>query len=169
MRLFSGLSFFAKTAKTPPQGRLEAIFVAPGAGAPMVSLESTQAIQGQGLKDDRYAQSQGFWKATDACQVTLISTFDLAQARRRGAPERLEKGSHRRNLVISGLRIQDLKGHDFQIGEAVFRYQKPRPPCGYLDKIEGAGLARALGKHSGICIQVVQAGLIKRGDTLTLL
>lgn len=148
---------------------MAAIYIAPDAGAPMVSIESAQALIGQGLKDDRYAKNQGFWKATDACQVTLISEYDLKQARRRGASTDLDKGSHRRNLVISGLRTQDLKDRDFRIGEAVFRYQKPRPPCGYLDKIESAGLAKALGKHSGICIQVIQTGCITAGDTLTLL
>lgn len=151
------------------QGRLEAIFIAPTAGAPMLSIESIQALRDKGLEGDRYAQKQGYWKVTEACQVTLISERDLQQARRRGAPANLEQGSHRRNLVISGLATSDLKGHEVQIGEAIMRYQKPRPPCGYLDQIEGKGLAKALGRNSGICLQVIRSGLIRVGDNILLI
>jgi MOSC domain-containing protein YiiM len=100
--------------------------------------------------------------------VTLISEHDLKRSQRRGAA-RLEQGAHRRNLVISGLSSHELRGQDFRIGEAVFRYHKPRPPCGHLDRVEGSGMARALGRHSGICIHVVQGGRIATGDRLELL
>jgi MOSC domain-containing protein YiiM len=150
------------------RGRLEAIFITDAAGKPMRRVDSITAIAHQGLEGDRYGEAKGFWKATDACEVTLISEQDLKQAKRRGAG-RLEQGAHRRNLVISGLPAHALRDRDFRIGEAVFRYQKPRPPCGYLDRVEGAGMARALGRHSGICITVLQGGLISTGDRIEML
>jgi MOSC domain-containing protein YiiM len=150
------------------QGRLEAIFITDAAGEPMRSVDSITAIADQGLEGDRYGEAKGFWKSTDACEVTLISEHDLKRASGRGA-HNLEQGAHRRNLVISGLSSRQLEGRDFRIGEAVFRYQKPRPPCGYLDRVEGAGMARALGRHSGVCITVLQGGRITTGDRLELL
>lgn len=150
------------------QGVLEAIFIAPAAGAPMISADAIQALRDKGLEGDRYAEKQGYWKVTEACQVTLISEHDLQRARRRGAPANLDQGSHRRNLVISGLNVGDLKGREFQIGEAVLRHQKPRPPCGYLDQLEGKGLAKALGRNSGICLQVIRSGWIHVGDKVLI-
>ena len=150
---------------------LAAIYLAPAAGQPMQAHESAEALLGLGLAGDRYAAQAGFWKATDACQITLIGTPDLAWAVRR-APEaqreRLMQGHHRRNLVVDGLKAQALEGMCFRIGEAVFAYRKPRPPCGYLDQVEGVGLCRALGRRSGVSIEVVEGGRFAVGDTLEI-
>lgn len=133
----------------------------------MEKVSAVQAIKDQGLQGDRYSNECGFWKATDACQVTLISMHDLHKAKRR-SQLCLNNGSHRRNLVIDGIKTKALEGQVFRIGDAIFRYQKPRPPCGYLDKIEGRGMAHALGSHSGICLQVLRSGLLSIGDTVEL-
>lgn len=156
----------------PARPVLAAIYLAPEAGQPMQAHRSVEALTGLGLSGDRYATHAGFWKATDACQVTLIGTPDLAWAARR-APEsqrgRLARGHHRRNLVIDGLGAKALEGRRFRIGEAVFAYGKPRPPCGYLDRVEGAGLCRALGRRSGACIEVIEGGRLAVGDAVEIL
>jgi len=150
---------------------LTAIFIAPAAGEPMRGVDAAEAQAGAGLRGDRYGESAGFWKATDACQVTLITTDDLKRAKR-GQPadvaQRLDHGHHRRNLVVDGVTAKHLEGKRFRIGTAVFVYDKPRPPCGYLDQIEGAGLCRALGRDSGICIRVVGSGRVRIGDRLEI-
>lgn len=138
----------------------------------MVSLEMAEALTGLGLEGDRYALQRGYWKVTEACQLTLISEHDLQRAARRlgpaATPEGIGNGSHRRNLVISGLRTASLQDRDFRIGSALFRYQRPRPPCGYLDKVAFSGLAKALGRNSGICVQVIEGGQIRVGDALRI-
>ena len=151
---------------------LAAIYLAPAAGQPMQAHDSAEALSGLGLAGDRYAVQTGFWKTTDACQITLIGTLDLAWAARRAPAaqrERLMQGHHRRNLVVDGLKAQALEGMRFRIGDAVFAYRKPRPPCGYLDRIEGAGLCRALGRRSGVCIEVVEAGRLAVGDVVEII
>jgi len=149
---------------------LSAIFIAPAAGAPMVALNAVEAITGLGLQGDRYALKRGYWKVTEACQVTLISEHDLQHAVRRlgrnGPADGISGGSHRRNLVVSGLTTAALQGKDFRIGEALFRYRRPRPPCGYLDQVAYPGLAKALGRNSGVCIEVIEGGQIRVGDQL---
>ncbi|MEJ2675376.1 MAG: MOSC domain-containing protein [Acidihalobacter sp.] len=155
----------------PTHPTLAAIYLAPVAGAPMNAADAVEAVAGVGLNGDRYAVNVGFWQATDACQVTLIGTPDLAWAVRRAPAaqrERLMQGHHRRNLVVDGLKAQALLGKRFRIGEALFAYRKPRPPCGYLDQVEGAGLCRALGRHSGVCIEVIDGGRFVVGDALEI-
>lgn len=148
--------------------RVDAIYIASTAGQPMEKINSVQAITNHGLQGDRYYNQTGFWKATDACQVTLISMHDLHKAKRRSQLD-LNNGSHRRNLVIDGIKTKALEGQVFRIGNAVFRYQKPRPPCGYLDKIQGRGMAHALGRYSGVCLQVVHSGMLCIGDAVELI
>lgn len=138
----------------------------------MQSITSICAQVDFGLEGDRYSRSNGFWKATDACQVTLISEDDLARARHRCPVmllDKLNRGNHRRNLVVGGIKTKELNGELIRIGQAVFCYHKPRPPCAYLDKIEGQGISRALGKHSGVCLKVIQGGTLSVGDTVEII
>jgi MOSC domain-containing protein YiiM len=138
----------------------------------MQSIDRITAITGQGLGSDRYAQQQGYYHSVDACEVTLITQADIERASRRAsAPIRqaLAAGGHRRNLVITGLNVERLAGSSFAIGEAVFRYRKPRPPCAYLDRVSGKGMCKALGKHSGACIEVVSGGLLSVGDRVRVI
>ena len=167
--IFKWLGFNRSKRKTPA---LKTIFIAASAGEPMQSIDSVEAIGQRGLKGDRYSEDRGHWKSIDGCQVTLIAEDDLEQAKKGADPElqkNLGHGSHRRNLVISGLKTKHLEGKHFRIGEAVFRYDKPRPPCAYLDKISGKGMSRALGHHSGVCIRVVTGGRFAVGDAVEVI
>ncbi len=169
MKIFNWL-FSIRHRRVSPT--LKAIFVTTTAGEAMQFVVSVQALVEAGLQGDRYSEASGFWKATDACQVTLISEDDLNQAKH-GRPamlqDKLDKGNHRRNLVVGGIKTKQLQGKTFRIGQAVFRYHKPRPPCAYLEKIEGQGISRALGKHSGVCLYVIQGGTLSVGDTLEII
>lgn len=151
---------------------LKAIYVATEAGKSMKSVASIQALFDAGLMGDRYSEASGFWKATDACQVTLISEDDINQAKNRLPAmlrDKLDAGAHRRNLVVEGIKTKQLQEKTIRIGQAVFRYHKPRPPCAYLDKIEGQGISRALGKHSGVCLTVIQGGILSIGDSVEII
>ena len=150
---------------------LKAIFVAPTAGEPMNSVNTIEAIANRGLKGDRYSEDRGHWKSIDGCQVTLITEHDLERSKKTEVEfrEGLEHGSHRRNLVIAGLKTKNLEGKQFRIGTAVFRYDKPRPPCAYLDQIAGKGMCRALSHNSGICIRVVSGGKLAVGDAVEII
>lgn len=147
---------------------MTAIFVAEAAGAPMHAREQTRARVDQGLADDRYALGRGFWRLTDGCQVTLILAEDLQRAERRHGLA-LDAGQHRRNLVISGLAGVDLRARQLRIGEALLTWHRVRPPCGYLDRVSGKGMAKALGRFGGHCLRVREGGLIQVGDEVTVL
>lgn len=153
--------------REPNQGRLEAILITEAAGADMRSVARARALPDLGLDGDRYALGRGWWRATDGCQVTLIHAEHLARAARRTGLD-LGDGRHRRNLVVSGLATTELRGQTLQIGEAQFAWHRLRPPCGYLDQVSGRGSAKALGKHGGVCLKVIQGGTIEVGDPIRL-
>ncbi|KAA6182304.1 MOSC domain-containing protein [Thiohalocapsa marina] len=150
------------------EGELSAIFISAAAGALMRPCDEALAIVDRGLAEDRYALGRGFWRLTDGCQVTLIYAEDLRRAERRHGLS-LSAGQHRRNLVVSGLAGLDLRGVSLRIGEALFEWHRVRPPCGYLDRVAGAGTAKALGRHAGHCLRVREGGRIKLGDRVTLI
>jgi MOSC domain-containing protein YiiM len=151
---------------------LKAIYIATAAGEPMQPVESIQAEEGHGLQGDRYCTDTGHWQSIEGCQVTLITEHDLQAAKHKTSllvETGLINGAHRRNLVIDGLKTKQLEGKSFRIGSAVFRYDKPRPPCGYIDQIAGNGMGRALSHNSGICIKVITSGHLTVGDIVTIL
>jgi MOSC domain-containing protein YiiM len=150
---------------------LKAIFVATTAGEPMKSVSTIEAITNRGLKGDRYCDDRGHWKSIDGCQATLITEHDLEQAKKTEVEfqKELDNGSHRRNLVIAGLKTRNLEGKEFRIGTAVFRYDKPRPPCAYLDQIAGKGMCRALSHNSGVCLRIVSGGWLAVGDAVEII
>jgi len=149
-------------------GKLIAIYITDKGGQPMQLLETVKAIKGSGLESDRYHSDTGYWHRVEACQVTVITEHDLNLAEKASSLT-FRNGEHRRNLVISGIKTNVLEGKTFRIGEALFRYDKKRPPCGYLNKIEGKGRALALSYNSGVCIKVLQGGRISLGDEVGII
>jgi MOSC domain-containing protein YiiM len=150
-------------------GTIEAVFIAGAGGEPMRRVDEVMAVAGRGLDGDRYATRTGYWTDVDECQVTLIQAEDL-DAITAGTHVDVTAGQHRRNLVTRGVDLRGLAGWRFRIGEAEFRYDRPRPPCRYIEGLTQPGMTRALAaRRGGICARVVESGLIRVGDTLELL
>jgi len=150
------------------KAKLLAIYITNKGGQPMHLVETVNAIKDSGLENDRYHTDTGYWHRVEACQVTVITEHDLNLAEK-GSSLTFRNGEHRRNLVISGIKTKVLEGKIFRIGEAMFGYDKKRPPCGYLNKIEGKGRALALSYNSGVCINVLQGGRISVGDEVEII
>jgi MOSC domain-containing protein YiiM len=150
-------------------GRLEAIHIAAGAGAPMRPLAQAEAISGAGLTGDRYAAQLGFYSARPtepgAREVTLFEaeTLDQLAAEHQIA---LRAGQHRRNLTTRGVRLDELIGQRFTIGHVVLEGVKDCPPCEHLQQLVGKPVLQPLLGHGGLRARVVQGGTIRVGDPI---
>jgi len=150
-------------------GTVERVFVAGGGGQPMRPVDEVQAVAGRGLDGDRYATRRGYWTDVDECQVTLIAGEDL-DAITESSGVAVQDGQHRRNIVTRGVDLRALAGRTFRIGEANFAYDRPRPPCRYIEALTEPGMTRALAaRRGGICVRVVESGLVRTGDAIELL
>ncbi len=151
------------------QGVVEAIYIAPQGSAAMQEVQEVEAVVDGGLRGDRYMKHTGYWSGTDECQVTLVEgeTLDKISAE---SNVRVAHGEHRRNIITRGIRLHELSGKQFAIGEAVLAYDRPRPPCGYIQSITQVGMTRALlGANGGICARVVKSGVIRPHDRIEVL
>jgi MOSC domain-containing protein YiiM len=149
-------------------GTVEAIFIVPSGGAAMQIVDQVCALADCGLEGDRYCRRTGYWTGVDECQVTLIEGEGLDEIEQTTGV-RVAHGEHRRNIVTRGIRLSDLVGKEFQVGEAIFAYDRPRPPCHYIETLTQPGMTRALVRRGGICATVVRGGLIRSGDTIDAL
>ncbi len=160
------LSWVEPNPRNPPT--VFKIFVASEAGTSMREVDMAHADANRGLKGDRYAEGCGFWSEKDECQVTLIAREDLELiAAETGIA--LAAGEHRRNVVTDNIQMHALAGKRFQIGDALFAFDRPRPPCLHLQTITEPGMAHALVGASGICVRCTQSGTIRQGDRIVLL
>ena len=149
-------------------GTVHEIYIASEGSAHMRKVDEAEAVASMGLKGDRYCESTGYYSGWDECQVTLIEAEDLEEIAAAAGLQVLN-GEHRRNIVTRDTRLDDLVGHAFRVGEAVLAFDRPRPPCAYIQSITEPGMTRALMGKSGICAMVVQGGVIRPGDEIAVL
>jgi MOSC domain-containing protein YiiM len=145
---------------------VENIFIAPVGGSEMQRAEEIEAVEGKGLQGDRYAERTGYWTGNDECQVTLIEAEGLDEIQAKTSVQ-VAEGQHRRNIVTRGVDIRSLTGKRFRVGAALLEYDRPRPPCKYIQSVSERGMTKALGRNrGGICARVVQSGTIRVGDAI---
>jgi MOSC domain-containing protein YiiM len=102
---------------------VEGIFLAPEGGAQMKGVEAATALEGCGLKGDRYCGGTGHWSRLGrVCEVTFIAAEDLDDIERETAVS-VKNGEHRRNVVTRRISLKTLRrGERFRVGEVVFEY-----------------------------------------------
>lgn len=150
-------------------GVVREIYLTAEGGAPMEQVTEVQAVAGRGLEGDRYAERKGYWTNVDECQVTLIEEEGLDEIRA-STEVQVSNGEHRRNIITRGVRLLDLVGTRFEVGEAILEFDRPRPPCRYIQSRSEHGMTKALGRNrGGICARVVQSGPIRAGDQIVVL
>jgi len=154
---------------TPDSGTITAIWTAPDAGAPMVGHDTIEAITDHGLVGDRYTDGHGSYsKPGDHPdrQLTLIEQeqFDWLLATHGIA---LTGEQSRRNLVTTGISLNDLVGQRFNIGAIEVEGIRLCQPCGPLAEALGFDFVHLMLNRSGINCRIVSGGTIATGDAIT--
>jgi MOSC domain-containing protein YiiM len=144
------------------------LFITDSAAGKMHSVNAAEALAHRGLKGDSYCAGKGHWSESDNCEVTMIAQEDLDTITATTEVQ-VQQGQHRRNLVTRGIHLPSLAGKRFQIGSALFAYDRPRPPCQYIQQITEFGMVKALVFKSGICVRCFRSGVIRENDRIVLL
>jgi MOSC domain-containing protein YiiM len=152
------------------RGHVEAIHIAPAVGAPMVSLDRVRAEAGVGLEGDRYASRSGHWSDGDHADrdLTLIEAEvidDLAATD--GIV--LAPGETRRNVTTRGIRLNDLVGRRFRVGDVECEGIRLCEPCQYLTDSIGKPILRPLVHRAGLRAKIRKGGEIAIGAEVAVL
>lgn len=152
-------------------GRVLGIFTAPREGAPMVAHDAIDAFAGKGLAGDRYAIEAGTYsgkRLEDAQRaITLIEQEALDHlAAEHGIV--LDPQDTRRNLLVSGVAVNDLVGVTFAVGPVTLRGVDLAHPCSYLEGLTRPGVLRGLQDRGGLRCEIVTDGRIAVGDPVTI-
>ena len=149
-------------ASVPQIGEVRWIGVRPAREAPMLEVDAVEARRDAGLTGDHSRPS-----ASNARQVTLIQWehLDVISALL-GKP--ISALDLRRNIAISGINLFSLKNRRFRLGQAILETTGWCQPCARLEARLGTGAFQAVRGHGGITARVVQSGIIRLEDQLSI-
>jgi MOSC domain-containing protein YiiM len=145
-------------------GAVEAIYLAAAKKEPRRRVDAVLAIAGKGLEGDRYfgAPRGRSAKYAPERQVTLIEAEAIDDV---AATGRAFTGADaRRNVVTRGVRLNELVGRTFRVGQAVLRGVERCDPCTHLGRLTYAGVTRDLRDRGGLRAEVLVDGVIRVGD-----
>jgi MOSC domain-containing protein YiiM len=136
--------------------RVEAITIGPSEA--LAPVESVRAVAGQGLEGDRKFRPDG---ARPGGALTLIEAEVLAEVGLTG-PE------SRRQVVVSGVRLNDLVGRRFRVGETECLGVELCEPCLHLQSLTRPGIIDDLLHRGGLNADVLAGGTIAVGDPVVV-
>ena len=147
-------------------GKVESIFIAPEAKAPMQPIAEVRAVPGVGLEGDRYAQQRGtFSKPLPDREVTLIEA-EAVEALKGEYDAAMAASEARRNIVTRGVPLNHLVGREFHIGDVRIRGIRLCEPCNHLQGLTGKPVIQWLAHRAGLRAQILSAGVVRVGDTV---
>jgi len=122
-------------------GRIEAIYTAPAEALPVIRRAQVYARPGVGLDGDSYCLGTGFWSQDHKVSrdVTLIEA-EVIEALRDERGGQFDHGLFRRNIVTRGVRLNELVGKRFRIGQVVLEATSLCEPCAYLELQHASGV-----------------------------
>ncbi len=147
----------------PRPGRVEWLGIRPERCEPVEVVEAIEVSGKKGILGDHYSGQSG------NRHVTLIQAEHLPVVAALTGRDVLDPALLRRNMVVSGLNLLALKDHQIQIGDAILEITGQCHPCSKMETALGPGGYNAMRGHGGMTAKVVQNGLIRVGDVISVL
>ena len=150
-------------------GRVKSIYICESAGLPMQSISRAELVAGKGIVGDRYYNETGTFSAKLAgkpskeatlVEIENIDEFNSAYSHEFAGPD------FRRNIVTSGVRLNDLVGKQFSVGKTVLRGIKLCEPCTHLQALLVDDVLPGLVGKGGLRAEIVVGGQIAIGDSI---
>jgi MOSC domain-containing protein YiiM len=121
-------------------------------------VQVVDALAGKGLRGDRHFHQEG---AAPGQALTLIEAEALERVGLSGA------GS-RRQVVVRGVRLNDLIGKRFRVGGVECLGVELCEPCLHLQQLTRPGIIKELIHRGGLNADVLNDGRISVGDAVVV-
>jgi MOSC domain-containing protein YiiM len=131
---------------------VEAINIGPSDA--IAPVGSASAVAGKGLEGDRHFHGDG---AEPGQALTLIEAEVLEEVGLSGAESR-------RQVMVRGVRLNDLVGRRFRVGEVECLGVELCEPCLHLQQLTRPGIIKELIHRAGLNADILNDGRISVGD-----
>lgn len=139
--------------------QVEAIHVGAARAAGLTAVGSVEAVAGKGLVGDRHFHEGG---ARPGHALTLVEAEAVDDV---GLPP----GGTRRQVTVRGVRLNELVGARFRVGEAECYGVELCEPCAHLEAMTRPGIVKELVHRAGINADILTGGTIAVGDRVVVL
>ena len=127
-----------------------------GSSEVLLPVGSVVAVAGKGLKGDRHFCSDG---ALPGQALTLIEAEALEDVGLSGSQSR-------RQVVVRGVRLNELIGQRFRVGDVECVGVELCEPCLHLQKLTRRGIIKDLIHRGGLNADILTDGEIRVGDRI---
>jgi MOSC domain-containing protein YiiM len=139
-------------------GSVEAIHISPVESALPHAVDAVE-VTGDGVVGDRYSESR---------DLTLIEAEALEAFSGETGLE-LSAAESRRQVLTRGIRLNDLVGERFIVGDVECVGQELCEPCNHLQSMTREGVLRGMVHRAGLRADIVRGGRIAVGDEVSSL
>lgn len=131
---------------------------------------AARAVPRRGLEGDRYFDRRGAFSSAaspgrEVTELTLIEAEVIEQLRRDYGID-LDPADSRRNLVTTGIALNELVGCEFSVGRVRLQAAGLCEPCVSLVKNGSRDLLRGLAHKGGIRARILRGGVVSIGDVV---
>ena len=136
--------------------RVEAIHLGPAKAGELSSVDTARAVAGKGLEGDRQFEANG---AKPGQALTLVEAEEVERVG-------LSEGETRRQLTVRGVRLNDLVGKTFKVGDVECYGVELCEPCEHLESMTRPGLIKDMVHRAGLNADILTDGTIAVGDAV---
>ena len=132
---------------------------------PLVEVSRIECGAGHGIRGDRFYDYRKNYKG----QITFFSAEIFEKLAGHFGITSKSPGVLRRNVIVSGIDLQELIGEEFSIQGVRFRGTGHCRPCYWLDQAFAAGTEEFLEGNGGLRAEILSDGAIAVGDAQLVL
>ena len=132
---------------------------------PMVEVSSIECVAGSGIRGDRFYDYRDDYKG----QITLFSSEVFEKLVAHFGLTNKSVGDLRRNVVVSGINLNELIGEEFSIQDVRLRGTAHCKPCYWMNQALVPGAEEFLRGNGGLRAQILTDGVIAVGDAQLIL
>jgi MOSC domain-containing protein YiiM len=150
---------------------IEQIFISPGHNYfghhgrspdnfPLLEVSEIECVAGHGIRGDRFFDYRDNYKG----QITFFAREVFDQLARAFGLTNKSPGLLRRNVIVSGLELNELIGTDFALQGVRFRGVADCKPCYWMNTACAPGTEEFLVGRGGLRARILTDGRLRAGD-----
>ena len=125
----------------------------------ILDKEQVELVAGSGIVGDRYFDYKEDFKG----QVTFFEEEVWSEVKEQFDLPALAPSTFRRNVIVSGIRLNEMIGRRFTIGELEFTGSEEAKPCYWMDEACKPGVEEFLKGKGGLRCRIVGGGSLTKG------
>ena len=146
-------------------GKIKAINISNLDGESTFYVNQAILMKNKGIINDRYYEN--FKENYE--QVTFIESEKIDDLNKK-TKQKLEYKDFRRNIITSGINLNEAVKKKIQINNVVFKVHQLCQPCKYLqDKLRIKNLVKLLAYKSGVRAEILKSGQISNYDQIKII